>query len=179
MEENTTLNTFMESWLSDTLKIGEHVAPIIAQAYRIGFLYAPTRPQPRDVIVTCTNINVKNMILEKAKDKGYLLYKEERIQVFKDLTLEVLVKKRELKEILTILRDVNIRHRWATPIKLQLFYKDKTYFIRNEEEGFEILQSLGIATPMATERASAKHKLYRPCHLMLLRRCIKIWSADY
>lgn len=146
------------SGLSDLLKIKERTAPIITQDYRIGCPNMPTRPQPRDVVITFADINMKNRILDMTKDTGYL-YKEERIQVFKDLSPEALAKKRELKEILAILRDVNLRHRWASPIKLQLLYKGKSYFIRSEEEGFEILQSLGIATPMARERASAKHKL--------------------
>lgn len=158
-EQNTELKTCMETWLSEVLKIGEQAAPITTQAYRVGRPNVPTRPYPRDIVVTFTNIDTKHKVLDLAKDKGHLLFGEDRVQVFKDLAPDALAKNPELKEIIAILRDVNVGHRWASPIKLQLFYKGKSYFIRSEEEGFDILQSLGIATPMATERASAKRKL--------------------
>lgn len=133
--------------------------PIITQAYRIGRLHMPLRSQPRDVVVTFADIATKNRILDMAKDKGHLLFKDVRIQVFKDLAPKFLAKKQELKEILDIIRDAHLRHRWALPIKLQVLYKGQSYFIRSEEEGFDILQSLGIATPMSTDRNAAKRKL--------------------
>lgn len=158
-EQNTALKALMETWLTDVLQIREQAVPITTQAYRVGRPNVPTRPHPRDIVVTFTSIETKHRVLDLAKDKGHLIFGEDRVQVFKDLAPEALAKKRELKEIIAILKDVNVGHRWASPIKLQLFYKGKSYFIRSEEEGFDILQSLGIATPMATERASAKRKL--------------------
>lgn len=71
----------------------------------------------------------------------------------------MLDKKRELKDVLAALREANIRHRWATLIKVQVFYRGKSYFIKNEPEGHEVLQLLGNPTPMTTEKAMAKRKL--------------------
>lgn len=159
VEEGAGLTSFMATWLAGILHLENRGAPIITQAYRVGRPNDPSRPLPRDVIVTFVDIETKSKVLEKAKDTGYVLYKDDHIQVYKDLAPEALAKKRELKEILAILRDVNIRHRWASPIKLQVFYKGKSYFVKSEEEGFDLLQLLGVATPMATEKASAKRKL--------------------
>lgn len=158
-EQNTEIKTCMETWLAGVLKLGEGAVPITTQAYRVGRPNVPTKPFPRDVVVTFASIDWKHKILDLAKDKGFLLFGEDRVQVFKDLAPEALAKKRELKEIIALLKDANVGHRWASPIKLQVFYKGKSYFIRSEEEGFDILQSVGIATPMATERAAAKRKL--------------------
>lgn len=158
-EHNSDLKACMETWLSERLNRGERGAPVITQAYRVGRGNVPERTQPRDVVVTFVDIDTKHQILDLAKEKGYLMFKEDRVLVFKDLAPEALAKKRELKEIVAILKDVNVRHRWASPLKLQFSFKGKSYFIRSEEEGLDILQSLGIATPMTTERASAKRKL--------------------
>lgn len=79
--------------------------------------------------------------------------------MFTDLTPEALDKKRELREVLAALREANIRHRWATPLKVQVLHKGKSYFMKNEADGHEILHLLGIPTPMTTERANAKRKL--------------------
>lgn len=158
LEENSDVYSCMVFWLSGLLNLGERTSPIITLAYRLGCLSVPLRSQPRDVVVTFTDIAMKNRILDMAKDKGHLLFKDEHIQVFKELAPEALAKKRELKEILAMIWDAHLRHRWASPVKLQLFFKGQSYFIRSEE-GFDILQSLGIATPMATDRSSAKRKL--------------------
>lgn len=165
LEQNTDLKACMETWRAGLLKMGGGGRPpsLITQAYRVGRVNVPARTQPRDVVVTFIDIDIKHKVLDLAKDAGHLLFKEAQVfkvfKVFKDLAPEALAKKRELKEVIAILRDVNVRHRWASPLKLQVFFKGKVYFIRSEEEGFDILQSLGIAIPMATERAAAKRKL--------------------
>lgn len=159
VEEGVGLTAFMTTWLSGLVQLEDRGAPILTQAYRVGRPNISTRPLPRDVVVTFIDIEIKSRILEKAKSTGYVLYKDDHIHVYKDLAPEALAKKRELKEVMAILRDVNIGHRWASPIKLQVFYKGKSYYIKSEEEGFDLLQSLGVATPMTTERATAKRKL--------------------
>lgn len=58
--------------------------------------------------------------------------------MFQDLTPETLQKRRELKEITSALKDANICHRWATPLKLQILYKGKSLFIQLEEKGVEV-----------------------------------------
>lgn len=45
------------------------------------------------MVVTFAEVTFKNKVLEAARDKGYLMFKEERILVFKDLAPEALVKK--------------------------------------------------------------------------------------
>lgn len=159
-EEGVGLSGFMAKLLAGLLKMNDRGPSLIMQAYRVGRPNMPARPLPRDVIVTFIDVTIKNRILDMARDTGYVMYNDECIQVYKDLAPEALAKKRELKEILAILRDMNIRHWWASPIKLQIFYKGKAYFIKTEDEGFDLLQSLGVATPMSTERASAKCKLF-------------------
>lgn len=159
IEDGTGLYTFMTRWLAGVLKLKDRGPLFLTQAYRVGRLNVPNRPMPRDVIVTFVDVCTKNKVLDMARDTGYVLYKDECIHVYKDLAPEALAKKGEFKEILAILRDMNIWHRWASPIKLQLFYKGKTHFIKMEEEGLDLLQALGVATPMTTERASAKCRL--------------------
>lgn len=93
-----------------------------------------------------------------AREKGHLKHHDDQVLVFTDLAPEALEKKRELKEIMAALRDANIRHKWVTPIKLQVSHKGKSYFIKNETDGIEVLQLLGISTPMTTEKTSFKRK---------------------
>lgn len=64
-----------------------------------------------------------------------------------------------MKDVLMALRDAKIKHGWASPLKLQITHNGRSYFVKNESEGYNILQMLGIQTPMATEKASFKRKL--------------------
>lgn len=110
-------------------------------------------------MVTFKDTRVKNSILKLAQEKGCLLYLNDRIQVYADLAPETLNKKKEWKEILLALREAKIKHRWATLLKIQATHKGRVYFIKNESEGYEVLQLLGISTPMVTEKLSNKRKI--------------------
>lgn len=158
-EENVDLMLYMASWLANALALDERCAPLLTQAFRVGRPNNPARQAPRDIIVTSSDIREKNKVMEIARAKGYRLHKTDRIQVYLDLAPEALDKKKELREILAALREANIRHRWATPIKIQVLHKGKSYYIRNEDEGYGVLQSIGLPTPMSTEKLSAKRKL--------------------
>lgn len=72
--------TYMANWLAQGLATEDHCAPPISQAYRVGRPNNPTRQTPRDVIVTFKDVQVKNKILQLARDKGHLLHNNERVQ---------------------------------------------------------------------------------------------------
>lgn len=118
----------------------------------------PTKTLPRDIIATFADIRVKNKILNVAKEKGFLPHNNDKISVFLHLTSETLQKKKELREVIAALNNVNLRHRWSTPLKLQVNHKGKTYYIKTEEEGYDALRHLNVPILMQTEKQSAKRK---------------------
>lgn len=158
-DNETDLNIYMSSWLASVLKLEGDCAPLLTQSYRLGRANNPARSLPRDVVFTFADIRTKNQVMEEARKKGYLLHHQDQVSVFQDLTPETLQKRKELKEIISSLREANIRHRWASPLKLQILHKGKSYFTQSEEEGYDILMYLNVATLMRTERASAKWRL--------------------
>lgn len=159
-ESEADLNIYMMSWLASELKLEGNCAPLLTQSFRLGKANNPARKDPRDIISTFADVRTKNAVLEVAKARGHLLHRQDRVLVFQDLTPETLQKRKELKEITASLREANIRHRWATPLSLQLWCKGKSYTVRSEEEGLEILALLNLATPMKTDKASFKRKLF-------------------
>lgn len=114
-------------------------ALLLTQSFRLGKPNQPMRQFPRDVIATFFEVHTRNWVLALAKEKGFLKYKQNKLQVFPDLKPKTLQKFRELKDIMNALREANIRHRWASPLKLQILYKGKSIFIRSEEEGLEYI----------------------------------------
>lgn len=161
-ESEVDLNIYMASWLASALNLGGECAPLLTQSYRLGKVNSPARTLPRDIICTFADIRTKNRIIDEAKKKGFLLHRQEQVLVFQDLTPETLQKRKELKGIISALRGANIRHRWVSPLKLQVSHKGKSFFIQSEDEGHDILAFLNIETPMSTEKASSKRRLNCP-----------------
>lgn len=157
-EGTTDLIIYMSNWLARTLDLQGEAYPVITQAYRLGKAKNPAKPFPRDIIVTFADVRVKNKILKVAKEQRFLPHKNDKVSVFLDLSPETLQKKRELKGIIAALNEANLRHRWATPLKLQIFHKGKSYFVKTEEEGYDILKGLNVPIPMQTEKTSFKRK---------------------
>lgn len=87
------------------------------------------------------------------------MHNKDTIQVFLDLAPEALNKQKELKEIIAILQDAHICFRWAGPLKVQVFYKNQSYFIFSKETGLEVLHLLHLPKPPRSDRISAKRKL--------------------
>lgn len=158
-EENGDLIIYMATWLARVVNAEDRCAPDISQAYRVGNPNNPKRLLPRDVIVTFKDIRVKNTILTLAREHGYLPHLNEKDQVYADLAPEALEKKKELKDIMIALREAKIKHRWASPLKLQIIHNGRPYYVRSVSDGHDILQMLGIQTPMALEKTSFKRKL--------------------
>lgn len=124
-ETEADLNIYVSSWLASVLKLEGECAPLLTQSYRLGKANNPARNFPRDIVTTFADIHIKNQVVEEAKKKGYLLHQQEQVLMFQDLTPETLQKHKELKEIISSLRDVGIRHRWASLLKLQILHKSK------------------------------------------------------
>lgn len=108
VENSTDLISYVTDWLISSLKVGEVLLPMLSQAYRIGRANNPTRPFPRDIIITFISVSVKKWVFDYAKENDGILNHKDKIQVFLDLAPEALAKCKELKEIIAILRDVHI-----------------------------------------------------------------------
>lgn len=131
----------------ETLRLDENLPLLLTQAYRIGRANNLTWPFPRDIIITFASSAMKHVVFDFAKENGGILHHNDKVQVFLDLALEVLAKRRELKEIMVVLRDAHIQFCWAGPLKIQVFHKSHTYFIYDKPSGFEILQILHLPKP--------------------------------
>ncbi|KAL8205111.1 UNVERIFIED_CONTAM: hypothetical protein K2H54_000205, partial [Gekko kuhli] len=93
-----------------------------------------------------------------ARNKGYLSFNSEKIEIFPDLPREALLKRRELKPLTTKLTEEDIRYSWISPLILQFTHRGKVYRITNKEEGFKILNSLDIVTQFELSQQSLKRK---------------------
>lgn len=150
-EKNADLTSYLSFWFSNSLKM-EDYGTLLTQAYRIGRANNPTRPFPRDIIITFATTYLKSLIFDYAKEHDGIMHYNNKIQVFLDLAPEALAKQKELKEIMAILRDANVHFCWVGLLKIQVFYKSHKYFIYDKGSGLEILYLLHLPKPPCQER---------------------------
>lgn len=161
-EGSTDLICFMGSWLASVLQLEENVAPIITNAYRKGLPNVPNRKFPRDIIITLADARVRQSILNKAKEKGYLLLNEEKILVFQDIPQEALLMRKALKPTTKKLQEAKQKYKWITPGRLMVLYKKKQLFAWDEDSGKALLVALGLDEPMEVDKKSNKRRWQQP-----------------
>lgn len=84
-ENSNDLASYIESWLTTSLKMKDVPPPLLSQAYRIARANNPTRPFPRDIIITfCSSQMKKKMFFDCVKESDSILHHKDKIQVFLD-----------------------------------------------------------------------------------------------
>ncbi|KAL8165724.1 UNVERIFIED_CONTAM: hypothetical protein K2H54_054197 [Gekko kuhli] len=81
-----------------------------------------------------------------------------KISVYPDLPQDVLQKRRDLRPITEMLRQAKIKYKWISHIKLQVSYKDKTYYAQDLDSGKTLLQTINLMSHPDLSKHSQKRK---------------------
>ncbi|KAL8199300.1 UNVERIFIED_CONTAM: hypothetical protein K2H54_039587 [Gekko kuhli] len=84
---------------------------------------------------------------EKALN-GFLLYNDEKIEIYPDLPKEAIIKRRELKPLTSRLAEEDIKYSWISPLILQFQHNGKQHRVSTKEDSFKILRSLDLVSHM-------------------------------
>ncbi|KAL8183939.1 UNVERIFIED_CONTAM: hypothetical protein K2H54_001657 [Gekko kuhli] len=102
------LTEILTTWLIKEVPPPGNLSAIITKAYRAGPIsLLKTRPS-RDIIATFMDLRYKKEILNAARQKGFLIYRENKIEIYPDLPREAIMKRRELKPLTSRLAEENI-----------------------------------------------------------------------
>ncbi|KAL8178437.1 UNVERIFIED_CONTAM: hypothetical protein K2H54_046808 [Gekko kuhli] len=107
-----------------------------------------------------TDLRTKKKILDVARAKGALCYQGKEIQVFPDIPVEAIQKRRELKPFTSKLLAANIKYKWVTLARLRFSHQGSRYEIWDEESAVAVLKALRLAPVQEYERRSQKRKLH-------------------
>ncbi|XP_053327933.1 LINE-1 type transposase domain-containing protein 1 [Spea bombifrons] len=87
---------------------------------------------PRDIMIYCLDLRTKEKILkayrEATPQEPFL-----NIKIFPDLSYHTRMKRRQYAHLTEILRQKQIRYRWAFPVKIILTYEYKTWTLDSPE----------------------------------------------
>lgn len=99
---------------------------------------------PRDIVVKPHYYGVKEEVKHTSRNASQLSIKGHPIQVFADLSLYTIKRRRTLKPLLEVLTQKSIKYRWSFPFRLSLVYKGKTHGLSTLQEGERLLDHLGL-----------------------------------
>lgn len=93
-------------WLASILEQGEGATPVAVRVYRMGAMLNQHRQTPRDMVVEFAEDTTKFQILEIARSKGHVPYKEHTILVFQDLPAAAIQIRSALKPVTQAIHEV-------------------------------------------------------------------------
>lgn len=103
----------MTQCILSALDISEQLHASVRRSYRLGLKMQEQSRGPRDILVELDDVGFKHRLLEKARDTGYLMYKDAKILVLPNLPAEALARQWALKPITTALMEARIWYKWS------------------------------------------------------------------
>lgn len=158
-EESADLALFVSHWLASVFSLEEGVTPTLLRAYRISPLHHPKFQGPRDILIELQDDRTHRSILQFAREKGYLLYKDNQILVLPDLPPEVLQKRQRLKQITSALQEANIKYKWSPISDILVQHHGSTLHASDPDTGHCLLQYLGLTPAPDDSKKTTKRKL--------------------
>ncbi|KAJ7303354.1 hypothetical protein JRQ81_012298 [Phrynocephalus forsythii] len=113
----------------------------LERVHRVG---PRNRDVPRHVFLRFANFKKKQEVMNALREKPEnLKILQHNIQFFSDFSQLTMNFRRELKDVISILRSKNIHYHWGYPVFLKIVYKGKT---KTVQEAWNILRDQGIVT---------------------------------
>lgn len=143
--EGTNAATFMEEWLREHVA-GEDLSPYfcVERAHRIPTGRPKPGANPRPLILKILNYRDRDILLQKARDKGTILFENQRVSLYPDYTVAVQKQRFSFQLIKQKLRAAHLKYALLFPARLKIFYDKKTYFFTCPSEAEEWLEIMNI-----------------------------------
>lgn len=103
----------------------------------------PDDKPPRDIVLCL----IKEDILRASCNTPSIQLDGTRVQIYPDLSPATLEKRRNLKEVTSVLQSARIRYRWGFPFELQVPHNGTTYTVTTLQNRKELLVKLGLLVP--------------------------------
>ena len=86
-------------------KMGKEIITQVQETQRVPNRINPRQNIPRYILIKLTKIKHKEQILKAAREKQQITYKGIPIRITADLSIETLQPRRELQDILTVMKE--------------------------------------------------------------------------
>ena len=93
-------------------KMGKEIATQVQETQRVPNRINPRRNTPRHILIKLMKIKHKEQILKAAREKQQITHKGIPIRITADLSIETLQGRREWQDILQVLKEKTLQHRF-------------------------------------------------------------------
>ena len=94
--------------------MGKEIVNQVLEAQRVPYRINPSRNTPRYIIIKLSKIKYKENILKAAREKQQITHKGIPIRLTADLSAETLQARRELQDILKVMKEKTYNQDYAT-----------------------------------------------------------------
>lgn len=140
-EENMELWIFISNWLVFHLELEEGLAPLLEAVYRLGPLRLASNALPRDILIRCADLCMKQKVLSTSRANIKCAYK---ILILQDLSAETLDLWRCLQPLTSVLAKEKIWYQWSAYTWVQVLHKGAWPIDEDLESGAHLLKNLGL-----------------------------------
>ncbi|KAI7800009.1 putative LINE-1 type transposase domain-containing protein 1-like [Triplophysa rosa] len=142
--ENPDAAAFLEKWLPETLGTAIFPAPpIIERAHRLpGRTQSNRSSLPRVLIMKFLNFQDKVRVMQAARAKGKIMYGDQEVKFFPDLSAELLRQRRHFYGVKQRLRALNITYGLIYPARLRVTMDGQTRMFDNPTDAERFLSGI-------------------------------------
>lgn len=137
--ENPDCCAFLESWLPDALDLQLRTPIAIERAHRVGPRRGTGDP-PRPLIMKFMDYRKKVLVMEAAKTKKDVLYKNIHVRLYPDLATEVHKQRKQFDAVRRELRELGLRHGIRPPATMLVTYKGETLTFAQSSDVEELIR---------------------------------------
>ncbi|KAJ8375250.1 hypothetical protein SKAU_G00058300 [Synaphobranchus kaupii] len=143
VEKNDAI-AFLEKWLPEALGPATFpTPPIIERAHRLpGRAQSNRTPPPRVLIMKFLNFQDTVRVMRTARAKGKVLYREQEVMFFPDLSAELHRQRRRFDGVKQQLRSLNIRYGIVYPAKLRLTIDGRPHEFESPADAEKFVQGI-------------------------------------
>lgn len=106
---------------------------------------------PRDIIVKFHQFEDKANIWARLRGARPIKFNNQEIQIYSDLSAGTLARRRQLRPLLDLLRDANLKYRWGFPLSLTVTKEGRSCTLRQMEDLQDFCGQLEIGVPAIPE----------------------------
>ena len=99
-------------------KMGKEILTQVQETQRVPHRINPRRNTTRHILIKLTKIKHKEQILKAAREKQQITHKGIPIRITADLSIETLQARRELQDILKMMKENNLQPRLLYPARI-------------------------------------------------------------
>ncbi|KAL6464298.1 hypothetical protein MHYP_G00266150 [Metynnis hypsauchen] len=133
--------------------------PEIDRAHRAPIPRPQPGARPRPMLVRFLRFQAKEEILRLSRQQGQSLYKNSRVHIFPDLSVELRNRRNKFKSVKLKLHEAGLKFRMQYPARLIFSFDGSTHKFDSAAEACSFLNATVLPTPRAVPDTAAELKI--------------------